>query len=466
MESGLLKPRSATDERFDEALALVDRGDYETALALLLECVIATPDNAEYLEEFLANLAKKFPPPQSPVVAIANSATSLPKPPLFRNGPAALLNNPWHLPTLTMLAEAHREAQHSEVAYCYTKLALSLQPNDRALVALAAELLTQLGRADDARTAWRRLLELEPENTVAPRKIAELVIDRSRRKTGWNKSIVAPAPQPRPARQRRTATPAPSLPRRSLTSLADDGAMNEVDLKRTPIQQLEFAIRERPGIPDYYLRLVPLYLEIDRDHDAERLLTKGRESTSEDPAIVKMWEEVVMLRMNRKIAATEKKLQEEPSEETQNALAELLKDRDHLELEIFRNRCKLDPKNTVLQLHLAQRLKRAGKTTEAVQWLNKALAAEECRCAAAFELADCCVKQGEIPDALRLYRQCADALLRPEDQPLRLEAYYQSGLLAQQLQLTQLAQRYFAEATKIDASYKDAAARLRDLQWQ
>src|SRR5207247_5213585 len=63
-------------------------------------------------------------------------------------------------------------------------------------------------------------------------------------------------------------------------------------LSLTPIQQLEAAIRERPSIPELYLRLAQVYLDKDRDYDAERLLAKGREATDRDARVQQMWEDV------------------------------------------------------------------------------------------------------------------------------------------------------------------------------
>ena len=72
--------------------------------------------------------------------------------------------------------------------------------------------------------------------------------------------------------------------------------------KRTPIQQLEAAVRDHTSNPDLYLKLAALYMEKDRDYDAEKLLSKGKE-LCDDSRVAAYWEDVTMIRLDRKLAA-------------------------------------------------------------------------------------------------------------------------------------------------------------------
>ena len=332
------------------------------------------------------------------------------------------------------------------------------------------ELHRKLGRLaaderqfEEALAHWRRVEELDEADAEAPAQIASLITELSRLRFGlatperdqWLLAKNSSGCHAAPSAVR------PDEPSLELLLAAGTTANSEgSNLKRTPIQELEVAIREFPSNVDYYLQIVPLYLQAGRDYDAEKLLAKGRQATSNDSRICQLWEDVTMLRLARKLALAQKHDQELDTPETRSELAQILAERDQLEIDIFASRCRREPGNAAVRVELAKRLRRSGKVREACQWLEESLRSADERCGAALELGECQLHLGNPREALRYYRIAADSATQPRHLAARKQALYLAGSLAAKLKLRKLAERHLEELVRLDANFKDAAALL------
>src|SRR5262245_41272400 len=213
----------------------------------------------------------------------------------------------------------------------------------------------------------------------------------------------------------------------------------------SPIQQLEAEIRERPSVPELYLQLAQTYLDKDRDYDADRLLAKGREVTDRDPRVIAMWEDVTMQRHAKRVQVAEEDLKSADAaskEKIEQSLAQVIRDRDRAELDVFRGRCQRKPDNAGNQYELGVRLKRAEKLPEAREHLEKALAEPDHKCAAALELGHCHAQLGDMAKALHYYRLAVSESVSAEDGDVKQQALSCAAKLADNLKLTRLAKRY------------------------
>lgn len=335
------------------------------------------------------------------------------------------------------------------------------------------ELHRQLGRAaatarrfEEALDHWRRVEELDAADAEAPGCIARLITALSRERSNLatperDQWLIAAGSNGSHA----AAGPIAAIDRTSLDALRAASVATSSpgsSLKRTPIQELEVAIREFPSNADYYVQIVPLYLQANREYDAEKLLSKGRQATSNDPRVCQLWEDVTMLRMEKKLALAQKHAQELDTEEAHRELKQIVAERDQLETDIFHSRCQREPENAAVRVELAKRLRRAGKVREACQKLEEALRDADQRCHAALELGECHRQLGDPEEALRYFRMAADSAHQPDHLASRKQALYHAGGLAAKLRMRKLAQRYLAELLRLDAHYKDAPAMLAE----
>jgi hypothetical protein len=340
-------------------------------------------------------------------------------------------------------------------------------PDDIETVRRQAQSLAERGELGEAVACWQRIEALNPDDSEAARMIGTLIVAKCRQQAGLtcpsdenfavgSQQLSQNATGPKP----QFAIPLENEPwYRQLP--------NEIrTIKRTPIQQLEVAVREHPAIPEIYLRLATLYLENDRDYDAEWLLAKGRTETDDDARIRELWEDVTMLRLEKKLASAQKDIEQEDNEKSRAALAEVRSERDRVETEIFVNRCQREPHNAALRYQLGLRLKQAGKVRAAFQQFQDALHDPAQASAAALEMGECSQQFAEPPQSLGYYRLAAESATQREHAPFKQQALYRAAQLAAQIKLLKLAQRYLAELLRCAPNHQAAAALMQDLQTQ
>jgi tetratricopeptide (TPR) repeat protein len=465
------------NERFEEALELARSGQTARATNLFAECVVGEPGNPAFVQAFLEHLSQQQSGGQNgqadqaalpPALQQALAENDWPQ--IQRLGPRHLVSHPADVVTLLALSKAGGAQGHAAAELCFLQHANQIAPDSAEIHRLLGRALTRQRRFDEALAHWRRVEELDEADAEAPAVIAALTTQRSRERSGLataerDQWLLASGANGLTGNHRSAGIKL----RTSLDKLLAAGSSpnpTSPNLKRTPIQELEVAIREFPSNAEYYLQIVPLYLQANRDYDAEKLLAKGRSATSNDARVCELWEDVTMLRMERKLALAQKHAQELDTLEARNDLTQTLAERDQLETDIFVSRCKREPDNAAVRIELAKRLRRAGKVREACQKLEEGLRDPLQRCFAALELGECQLQLGNSPEALRYFRMAADAAHRPEHLAARKQALYHAGRLATRLKMNQLAERYLAELLRLDVNYKDAPAMLAGAQRQ
>lgn len=308
---------------------------------------------------------------------------------------------------------------------------------------------------DEALVHWRQLQAENPADGEASRMVARLTIERSRRRAG-----LGTAERTHP----QAGTAILAIPGHSFSRLSGSDAPGEPSWSQlTQIQQLEAGLREQPSRVEWYLELVPLYLEKGRDYEAERLLARGLEATGGDGRVRQAAEDVTMLRLANKLTAAERELELEDTPAAREAVEQATKERDRVEVEIFRARIRREPENLSLRYELGRRLRRAGSLAAARERLEEALHDDGVRSAAAFELGECLQQEGRSAEALRHYRMAADSPAEPDQFDFRTDALLEASKLASQLRFHKLARRYLRWLLKIDPAHRGGAALLEKL---
>jgi tetratricopeptide (TPR) repeat protein len=366
--------------------------------------------------------------------------------------PDVLVTDPGSVPALRALAEASAAQGRYDIELRYLEAAGQIAPELVELNRYRAKSLLRQGKYEEAIACWGRVQDATPEDAEAATMLAQLAIDQSRERHGLETSI-----QRRTSPRSAKAAAEPGLKpivyqdERMLRDLFRQAAEH----KRLPIQQLEQAVRDHPSHPDLYLKLASMYMEKGRDYDAEKLLAKAKD-LCDDSRVAEYWEDVTMIRLDRKLAAAQKHLEVEPGEPAQVALNDARKARDRFQTEVFLNRCKREPYNPELRYQLGMRHKRAGKMREAYESFVVALDDEAYKGLAALQMAECLGEAQRVVEALQYYRIASEAA-RPDQAECKKQALYQAGLLADGMRLHRLAQRYRDRLHRIDPDYADRA---------
>jgi tetratricopeptide (TPR) repeat protein len=451
--------------RFEQGSRLCAEGKLPEALNLLSECAAGEPGRADFVETWLNALS------QSPVVEVEDrpaafaALTQLSSEEhwdeVLQQGQLLLRDFPRRVSLLQTLATASASLGYFEAADCYLAAALQLAPDQPELLRQRAKLLAQLRRYDEALATWMQLERVSPEDTGAAGAIASLAIERSRRRHGLKRrseDFWATEPKPRLRVQ-----PQPATTDKVYGSLATPAVSAAAPVQRTLLQELELAVREFPSHADNYLQLVPLYLERGRDQDAERLLNKGRAATANDARVVALWEEVAVKVYEDRVAQARRDAAADPSANTQTILAQILRERDRLETTVYTSRLQREPGNLTLQYELGVRLKRSARLHDAMKHLELAVGDLSVRALAAFELGECHLQLGDVPQAMRHYRLAAETALT-EQAACRKHALYQASVLSLRMKLLKNAVRYLRELTRIDPKFRDATVLLQNAQ--
>jgi tetratricopeptide (TPR) repeat protein len=422
--------------------------------------VVGNPARADFAEEFLANLKRRTGDggrgalvDGRAVEAVTRAAAEGNWAELLRVGPKVLASEAGNVPALVALAEACDAAGHTAAEICYWKAAVEAASDDVDVLCRAGTALARLSEYDAALACWRKVEMADRDGEQASGEILAITVAKSRRRNG-----LAPSGEARGdewgvesrGTKRGVTIQRPIFAKREGQVGA---AANAAGLALTEIQQLEAALRERPSIAELYLQLAQLYLDKDREYDAERLLTKGREATDRDARVQDMLDEVTMLRHAKRVKFAKQEVKAADNPQTRSGHAQAVKERDKAELDVFRGRCQRKPEDAASQLQLGLRLRKSNQPHEASEHFEKAMASAEQRGAAAVALGDCLAELGDLPKALAQYRVAAIGGSLEE----KKEALYQAGMLAMKMKLGRLARRYLREVVAVDAGYRDAA---------
>jgi tetratricopeptide (TPR) repeat protein len=363
---------------------------------------------------------------------------------------------------LLALAEAAREEGAYDVELRYVQMALEAAPDDVQVNRQAGPALARHRRFGEALACWQRVLDQHPEDTAAAAELARATIERCRQRGGLESAAppISISSKPKPTNH---SGPPLSVATANVAPLAAEVAGGQ-GMKRSPLQQLEAAIREFPARVELYVQITPLYLEKDRDYDAERLLAKGLQATDNDPRVRQLWEDVTMIRLEKKLALARQAVAAEDNPNTRGELDKLVRERDKFETETFVSRAKREPDNAAVRVQLGQRLRRAGKVNEAAGHFQQALPDSGQRCFAALELGECSRELRDYPQALRYYRLAAASAMEADQLDCRKEALRQAARLAAKIKLFGVAQKYISELVRIDPTYTDAGNLLADIQ--
>lgn len=464
-DSGKSATATALASRFEQGCQLVRKGDLPAALTLLSECAAGDPGRADYIDAWLEVVthqpsAAEVEDRPTAFAALAVLSQEEHWDEVLQQGQLLLRDFPRRIALLQTLATASASLGYFEAADCYLATALEFAPAQPDLLRRRAKLLAQLRRYDEALQTWMQLERVSPDDPGAAGAIASLAIERSRRRNNLKRRsedyrALEPAPRVR-------VQPKPAADEPVYGSLSSP-AVSNASVQRTQIQELELAVREFPSHAVNYLQLAPLYLERGRDLDAEKLLNRGRSATANDVRVVALWEEVALKVIEDRVARARREVAEHPSSESQTLLAQVLRDRDRLETAVYASRVERMPTNLSLQYELGLRLKRSAKLHDAMKHLELALGDQMQRAPAAYELGECHLQLGDVPQSLKHYRLAAENALT-EQAACRKQALYQSSVLALRMKFHRNAARYLRELVRIDPKYRDAAELLQKIQ--
>jgi tetratricopeptide (TPR) repeat protein len=448
---------------YEHAQRCVEKGDFDYANQLYTQCVSEDPANVVYLQGFLANLQKKYGNNKkgarlaglkikSPRSALAKAAEKGAWEAAFQAGCTALALNPWDIPTLLAMAHACDELHTDEAQLTYLRWALDVDGKDPAVNRQAAATLQRMGQFDQAIACWHRVEQAKPHDEEALQAISRLSVEKTIHKGGYDPALLGgmAAPSGRPM----------SIARLSRGGAAE--ADHDADeAEALPAEdRLKAAIVKDPSSVESYFRLADLYLHQQRMDDAQQVLERAQQATGGGDLNVRdRLEDMQLRRAARQLASAQQQVNHDKSPAAQELLERAKAQANQVELEVYAARVDREPNNPRLQFELGMRLKKAGKTKQAISAFQAARTDPKRRALVLLELGECFQKIEQYKLALSHYEQSVEACDASDEDAKKL-SLYRAGVLATGLRELDRAERHLGELAGLDYGYRDVSDRL------
>ncbi len=446
--------RKRLQQWFEHGSKMAGKGDFDYATDMFTQCVQGDPGNVVYVQSFLGNLQKKYNNNKKgggalssalglgTKGAVAKAELQKDWTAVINNGLEMLKRNPWNTWTLTSMAKACEQLEYDESQLAYLKLALDVDISDAEINRLYGKALARKGRFDESIVCWTRVLKANPTDDEARRMIANLTVEKTIHKGGYEDA------------------------ESSTEVMADKQAQAERQgmggPKLSPEQQLEKAIAKDPSEISKYTELADLHLKNERYEQAEAVLTRALQASGGDINIRERLEDVQIRRAREQLAIAHKKAAAERTPEAQALYKQMWEELNRKELEIYRSRCERYPANLGLKYELGVRLKRAKMFNEAIKVFQEARGDAKRKGAVFLDLGECFQSINQNKLAMSNY-ELAVAEISEREMDLRKLAMYRAGKLALFMKELPAADKHLTALAGLDFGYKDVSALLDKL---
>lgn len=454
--------RQRLQKVFEHGQRCVEKKDFDYANQLFTQCVVEDPGNLIYLQHFFGNLQKKYGDNKKGArmagLRIKSSRGSLTKAAskghweeAFKAGCDALSLNPWDISTLLLLANACEQLKQSECELYYLRFALGAEPVNVDVNRQAGTALQRMGQFEQAIACWQRVLKASPQDEEARKAVSNLSVEKTIQDGKYDSTILTA--------EKQEEAGFGSVARLSRGAVEVD----EDEAKLSQEERLKAAIAEDPANIENYFLLADVYAHQQQFDDAEQTLnTALQASGGANLDVLERIEDLQIRRANQQLTLAEHQYNQDPTEQNQQLVLQLRKQTNQTELEVYATRSQRDPENTRHKYELGLRMKRAGKTKEAIPLLQAARGDIKRGAIVLLELGECFQKIEQFKLALTHYEQAIAACEEPDSELLRL-ALYRAGVLFTGLKELDRAEKYLSQLASLDYSYRDVANRLDKL---
>jgi tetratricopeptide (TPR) repeat protein len=427
---------------FEHSNRMMAQENYDYAVTLLTDCVVADPSDYQALACFLGCLRKKYNDNKkgdnlsfikgaSVRRTVAKAESQEDWDGVIKAGVEALKLNPWDVHTLDKMATACKEMGFDESELAYLKAALEANPKDPDVCKRCAIALTERKQYDQAIGLWHRIEQVRPNDEEAQRAIASLTVEKTIAKGGYEDGDSA---------------------KKKVQAAA---AASEL----SPIEKLEREIKRKPNEIPKYLELAALYVDAKQYDKAEEVLNRAYEISHHDSDIREKLEDVQLTNLRQQQDAAKKACQEMDSEEGKLRLKEIEAKINSKELEIYKNRCERFPNNLGFKYELGVKYLANGHYSEAIAEFQQSRNDPRRKGYSMLHLGQCFQQIKQYRLAMSHYDEATQEI-PDRDGEGKNKAQYLAGRLAFFLKDFDTAERHLTEVAARNFAYKDVATLL------
>jgi tetratricopeptide (TPR) repeat protein len=420
--------RRIAAENYDRARQVMNSGNYDYAVQLLLTCCRIDPANFSFRQTLRRAQREKYgnnlrgsrfafftTPRLKARVKTAKASGDYLK--ALDVGEQLLSKNPWDVGTQMDMAEAFDALGLLDLAVFSLDQARQKNPKDPTLNRALARLFEKRGDFQKAIALWQLVKQAVPTDVEAAHKAKDLAASETIARGQYQESVSGSKPSPVLAKVEQQNTD------RQDKAVRDAAA-------------IEKRIEADPTEPSLYVQLAGLYRKAGQEDRARNVLQQGLGPTGKHFLLQVELMELDLLPLRRNVELTDaklKKLKDRPADETDDeptpdellrGRAKLVKEINAREIEIYRTKADRYPTDLSHRLELGVRLLKADLLDEAIAELQQARRDDKLRGRAALYLGLCFRRRNNWRLAQRNFEEALQNL-SPADDTNRKEVLFQ-----------------------------------------
>ena len=368
-----------------------------------------------------------------------------------------LLINPWDVPLLSELGEAHKHLNNLNIAKESYKLACMGDKTNKDLWRKLAAILKDKCEYDEAASAWEQVYKLDPLDGEARNMITGMHTLKTTHRGGYDDATsTLDVSVNKDEKKTKTAYDDYATGGMSQSKGLAPGESLENDLKQ--------AIRKDPNNVANHVKLATFYHKNKQLDEAFETLTTALQISGNSPDVREMLEDVELDKQKHNIELGKAKAAKSNDATMRENIAALAQDMLKREIEIFTARVERYPKDMNRKFELAIRFMSSQKWSLAIPLLQQASQDPRLKGKALLKLGMCFIKDKKLPMARgQLERAVPDMNFNADPDSFK-ECHYWLGRVLEQLGDKAGAEKHYGEVLVVDYDYRDTRERLEKLQ--
>jgi tetratricopeptide (TPR) repeat protein len=354
-------------EQFHRANQVIESGNYDYAIQLLLTCCKLEPANLTFRQTLRKTQKTKYQNNlRGSRFAMLTAAGSRARMKSARRagdylrvleyGEQVLARNPWHTKVQLRMAEAADMLGLLDLAIWILLQAREKDPNDLVVNRALARLCEKRGNFLEAVKLWELVRYVNPKDQEAQSKVKDLAAHHTIARGGYEQAVTG------------EATSRSGEHRLGKKSEGGEPVADRVAQAAVPLRA---KVEADPTNVNNHLDLAGHYRRAGRLDQARQVLQEGLGPTANDFEMSMELADVEIEPFRQNLALTEEKLRADPqNEKLQRSRASLSKEINSRELEWFRQKADRFPTEKSYRFEMGIRLFRTGQLDEAIRELQ------------------------------------------------------------------------------------------------
>ncbi len=444
--------RNRLQQLFENGNKQMSLGAYDYATEMFAACVLGDPSNIIYLQSFLANLRKKFGEKKRKSMfsmlssgGIRSAEMQKKWSSVLKSGLELLKSNPWNPSALFSIGKACLEMGYQDAGLAYLKHSIDANPNDIEVNRLAARVLGEAKKYDDAIACWARVKKLKPSDTEPDKLIGDLMVEKTIHRGGYEGAESSREVHAKGVADKNKGSQVPE---------------NEDVLGRilTFEEQIEKRLKKNPNDKSAYIELGDYYFQKNQFEEAANAFQRGLEKDPENHEMNGKLLESQKHRLQTELIKLKKEFEQSKTAEIRDQFNLKKTEYDQKCLELARFRVESEPGSIGNHFELATLLYKTGAYKEAISEYQLAKT-DSLRTGEALLALGQCFQQIKQYKLAMLHFQ--EAVLNITDQgENKKKALYFAAKLSLGLKDYEKADDYANQLAAIDFSYKDVGELL------